>query len=35
MSSSEGTTEKAPWSFEMFLRKTFKNVIDPVARFSS
>jgi CDP-diacylglycerol---glycerol-3-phosphate 3-phosphatidyltransferase len=26
-------SEKSPWSFEMFLRKTFKGVIDPIAKF--
>lgn len=33
MGNAENTTEKTPWSFELFLRKTFKNVIDPVAGF--
>jgi len=33
MSSAEKTTERTPWSLELFLRRIFKNVIDPVAGF--
>ena len=30
---SEDKTQKQAWSFEMYLRKTFKGVIDPIAAF--
>jgi CDP-diacylglycerol--glycerol-3-phosphate 3-phosphatidyltransferase len=33
MSSVEESIEKKPWSFEAFLRKTFKNILDPIAGF--
>jgi CDP-diacylglycerol--glycerol-3-phosphate 3-phosphatidyltransferase len=33
MSDAEETKIKTPWSFEMFLRRVFKGVIDPVAGF--
>jgi Phosphatidylglycerophosphate synthase len=33
MSSVEETTQKKSWSLEMFLRKTFKNILDPIAGF--
>jgi CDP-diacylglycerol--glycerol-3-phosphate 3-phosphatidyltransferase len=33
MSSVEESIEKKPWSLESFLRKTFKNILDPIAGF--
>jgi CDP-diacylglycerol--glycerol-3-phosphate 3-phosphatidyltransferase len=33
MSGSEETNGKTPWSFEQFLRKTFKGVLDTIAGF--
>jgi len=33
MSEVEEENVKVPWSFEMFLRRVFKNVLDPIAGF--